>query len=421
MTRTFGNQESCAACEPTCADRRLSLILLTGILMIIPFVSAYPLAAQTNGAASPQKQSSKQRFVCNAGYTQQECQAATAVLRKAQARYQVDALGEWTWILVRTEDWKQLLSERRFDPNHPAFSYLPKRETFLDGALVVKTSIRGVELSAMWHMPIEDLLDLAIRHELAHALCNDPDETKAERAALALKNGTPLSCQVTVQATTAFGQLPILRNMSNAATERPVKQRSNHKAEAAIGLRIYDFAGLEPVVLADAKKVTAEIFRKAGVETVWLNCPVDQADCTEEPERLQFMLRILSTAMKKDIVAENSLGFAVPCHEHDRGCLLYIFYSRISALAGETGIRPGRILGHVMAHELGHGLLGPDAHEGYGVMQAKLPISDLSWKTLYFTSAQSKRIRTELLARNQGLRSAAVTARFPFTLTAPEQ
>ena len=372
---------------------------------------------------SAQVHASKQHLACNIGYTKQQCQAAVAVLRNALERYpvSVEALGEWTWVLVRTEDWKRLLSERRFDSNHPAFSYLPKRETFLDGALVVKRSIHGVELSAIWHMAIEDLFDLAIRHELAHALCNDPDEAKAERAAIALKNGTPLSCQVIEQATTAFRQLPVLRNMSNAATERPVKQRSNYKAEAAIRLRLQDFSRLEPAVLADAQKVTTEIFRKAGVETVWLDCPVEQADCAEEPERLQFILRILSTAMKKDIVAEHSLGFAIPCHEHDQGCLLYIFYSRISTLAEETGISPGRILGHVMAHELGHELLGPDAHKGYGVMQAKLPILDLSWKTLYFTSAQSKRIRTELLARNQELRSAAVTGAFPIALTAPEQ
>jgi hypothetical protein len=182
----------------------LSLILLTGILMVIPFVfSIYPLAAQTNGTASAQKQASQQHFACHVGYTPRECQVAMTVLRKTLERYPVEALGEWTWVLVRTEDWKQLLSERRFDSNHPAFSYLPKRETFLDGALVVKTSIRGVELSAIWHIPIEDLFDLAIRHELAHALCNDPDETKADRAAIALKNGTPLSCRVIEQASTA--------------------------------------------------------------------------------------------------------------------------------------------------------------------------------------------------------------------------
>jgi hypothetical protein len=182
----------------------LSLILLTGILMVIPFVfSVYPLAAQTNSTASAQKQASQQHFACHVGYTPRECQVAMTVLRKTLERYHVEALGEWTWVLVRTEDWKQLLSERRFDPNHPAFSYLPKRETFLDGALVVRSSIRGVELSAIWHMAIEDLFDLAIRHELAHALCNDPDETKAERAAIALKNGTPLSCRVIEQASTA--------------------------------------------------------------------------------------------------------------------------------------------------------------------------------------------------------------------------
>ena len=203
MTKTFGNQESCT-CDLTCAARRLRLIRLTGILVVIPFVfSADPLAAQANVPTSPQKQSPKQRFVCNTGYTPQECQAATAVLRKAQVRYPMDALGEWTWVLVRPVDWKQILSDRKIDTNHSAFSYLPKRETFLDGALVVRSSIRGAELSAIWHMPIEDLLDLAIRHEFAHALCNDRDETRAERAAVALKNGMPLSCRVVEQASAA--------------------------------------------------------------------------------------------------------------------------------------------------------------------------------------------------------------------------
>jgi hypothetical protein len=204
VTRTDGNRESYAACHPTCAGCRLRVILLTGVLIVISVAfSASPLAAQTNGNSSAQKQALKQHFACAVGYTPHECQVASTVLRTALARYPTDALGEWTWVLVRPEDWKQILSERRFDSNHPAFSYLPKRETFLDGALVVKTSIRGVELSAIWHMAIEDLFDLAIRHELAHALCNDPDETKADRAAIALKNGTPLSCRVIEQASAA--------------------------------------------------------------------------------------------------------------------------------------------------------------------------------------------------------------------------
>jgi len=192
VTRTY------TAWQTACAGYRSVFVLLTSVLTVMPFVfSAYPLAAQTNGNAP------KQHFACNVGYTPRECQVAATVLRKALARYPVDALGKWTWVLVRTEDWKQLLSERKFDSDSPAFSYLPKRDTFLDGALVVRASIRGAELSAIWHMPIEDLLDLAIRHELAHALCNDRDETNADRAAIALKNGTPLSCRVIEQASAA--------------------------------------------------------------------------------------------------------------------------------------------------------------------------------------------------------------------------
>ena len=201
MTRTCGNRESSPAWDPTGTGYRLSWILLTSVLIVMPLVfSAYLLAAKTNDSANTKTQARKQHFACNVGYTPKECQVASAVLRKALARYPVDTLGEWTWVLVRTEDWKRILSERRFDTNNPAFSYLTKRETFLDGSLVVRSSIRGTELRLIFHMPVEDLLDLAIRHELAHALCNEVDESEANRVAVALKDGTPLPCGVIEQA-----------------------------------------------------------------------------------------------------------------------------------------------------------------------------------------------------------------------------
>lgn len=190
----YGKRGSCTADTP-CASSRLSLILLSGVLTVMPCVfPVNPLAAQTNTSVP------KQHFACNVGYTLQECQVASTVLRKALARYAVDALGKWTWVIVRTEDWKQILSERRVDTNIPAFSDLRKRVTFLDGSLVDGASIRGVELRVAWHMQIDELLDLSIRHELGHALCNERDESRSNQAAMALKNGTPLSCQVIEQA-----------------------------------------------------------------------------------------------------------------------------------------------------------------------------------------------------------------------------
>jgi len=161
VARTYRNREPHSPCDA--AGYRLSLILLKSVLAIAPVFTMHSLVAQINNRAP------KQHFACTVGYTQQECQVATQALRKALAKYPVAALGEWTWVLIRTEDWEQILSARRVDTNRPAFSYLPKRETFLEGALVDTPSIRGAELSMIWHMPVEGLLDLAIRHELAHA------------------------------------------------------------------------------------------------------------------------------------------------------------------------------------------------------------------------------------------------------------
>jgi len=203
VTRANENGETCAARESSFAGCRSAPTLLMGILLLMSFVLYAYGQTEPNSTSATQPQAAKQHFACNVGYTLRECEDAATVLKKAIERYPMDALGEWTWVLVRTADWKQILADRKLDTNHPAFSYLSKRETFLDGALVVRSSIRSAQLCAIWHMPIEDLLDLAIRHEFAHALCNDRDETRAERAAVALKDGMPLSCGVVEQVTAA--------------------------------------------------------------------------------------------------------------------------------------------------------------------------------------------------------------------------
>lgn len=169
---------------------------ILAILVLIGIPSRFPsdLCAQT---AAP-----SQQFACNSGYTKQECQAATAVLKRALARYPVDALGQWTWVLVRTVDWKYVLEAKGMNVNDPAFSNLTRRKTFLDGSLVDGVSTRAIELRLIWHMPAEELLDFAIRHELAHAFCNEPDEFKANRIAISLKNGTLPFCRATQVART---------------------------------------------------------------------------------------------------------------------------------------------------------------------------------------------------------------------------
>jgi len=141
-----------------------------------------------------------QKFVCNTGYSQTKCDEQVVILRKALANYPVAQLGNWTWILVRSEDWKAILRSRSLDPDSPAFTYYPKRETFFDEALVTRVPVRSPELLLKWNMDREGLLDVAIRHELGHALCNEPDERNAERVAKLLEQRKPVSCEVKAEA-----------------------------------------------------------------------------------------------------------------------------------------------------------------------------------------------------------------------------
>ena len=133
---------------PTHSPKLKSCLRPLALFILLALLSPIPPATRA------QIKSPNQHFVCNIGYTQQECDTDLAVLRSALAKYHADALGEWSWVLVRSEDWKRILLDRGFDPNNPAFSYLPRRETFLDASLVAKVSSRGVELSQRWHMPI---------------------------------------------------------------------------------------------------------------------------------------------------------------------------------------------------------------------------------------------------------------------------
>jgi hypothetical protein len=160
----------------------------------------FEVKAPSETKAGPPVGAPVQHFVCNIGYSLSKCQAEMAVLKKTLAKYPAAELGEWTWVLVRSADWKYIVMSRGLDPDGPAFTYLPKRETFIEEALVATVPQRLGELIWRWGMSTDDLLDLAVAHELAHVLCNEPSEAKARRRAKALQEGKPLSCEARVTA-----------------------------------------------------------------------------------------------------------------------------------------------------------------------------------------------------------------------------
>lgn len=138
--------------------------------------------------------SNGQEFACVKPYTVPQCQEQVEILRPVLHRYNAEALGRWTWVLVRSEDWKRIVGQLHLDTNSPAFSNLQMRQTFIEEVLFVANPKRQIELLDIWHIPFDQFLDFAITHELGHGFCNEPDEHKADRAGQKLRRGDTNIC-----------------------------------------------------------------------------------------------------------------------------------------------------------------------------------------------------------------------------------
>lgn len=159
-------------------------------------VSLITYAAGQQATPSISQAKAHSNFVCNTGYSLEKCQEQVAKLRSVLDKYPVQQLGDWTWVLVRSEDWKPILRARGLDPASPAFSFLEKRETFMEEALLAEVVQRRVELLKKWQVPFDRLLELAVTHELGHALCNETDEARADHYGQALRERRLAVCKV---------------------------------------------------------------------------------------------------------------------------------------------------------------------------------------------------------------------------------
>lgn len=147
---------------------------------------------------------------------------------------------------------------------------------------------------------------------------------------------------------------------------------------SVITLRVANYARVPDAVLAASEKKAQRLLLQAGVESRWLECPLGGASMDPESPRgpADFFLWVVSKVMRERRSERDALGFALPCPQGRGGCLAYIFYPRIQTLAAVDDASLSDVLGHVMAHEIGHLLLGP-GHSPAGIMQAEWTRRDL--------------------------------------------
>jgi hypothetical protein len=214
---------------------------------------------------------------------------------------------------------------------------------------------------------------------------------------------------------------------------------------------VYDDAGVPAGVLVQAEQQAARIFDLAGVDIVWKNCSssanhvspdalvraggqgspgsmfekkaglrpagrvgahtpasssLDSPDCTRFDWPTHLAVRVVPQFKRS---TNEVFGVAFLSAE-GTGCYSDVFYDRATELQTAWKVRLPDILGNVMAHELGHLLLGSNSHARTGIMRARWQGEELSLAArggLLFTMKQSERMRAKLVAARPPL---AVTA-----------
>jgi hypothetical protein len=189
---------------------------------------------------------------------------------------------------------------------------------------------------------------------------------------------------------------------------------AERKDRPKITVTLNNYAQAPGWTLEEAKSVAGRILLLAGVQCFWrepYNLDSDPA-ALRRGDEVRLALNIISQEMSVALArSELSLGLAILPGASRRGDIGYVFYHRVEELAQGEGVSPGLILGHALAHEIGHLLLNSSEHPRVGVMQAEWlgpQMQLLREGRLLFTSEQSRRMRAELRKRD-ALRPADVT------------
>ena len=173
-----------------------------------------------------------------------------------------------------------------------------------------------------------------------------------------------------------------------------------------------NLAQVDGAIMQKAKQMAEQGFLNAGIELRWMDCLGRGNDAGVEarpPATHEIVLRIIrQTKQAIDTTGQFVAGQAIrPAPEAGSG-MISIFYERTEMVAEQLRYQypelqlkaaRGIVMGHLMAHEIGHLLLPTPAHAAAGIMKAQLDSRDWGQAVrgvLLFTQKESDLLRQVL-------------------------
>ena len=196
-----------------------------------------------------------------------------------------------------------------------------------------------------------------------------------------------------------------------------------------ITIHVRNYAGVAPQTLKEAEKVATGIYRKAGVDIRWADVPLAAENGQLNSARHQtysladIQLNILPDDMVGILGLSNSVMGLAPGTGPDRRTV-YVFNGKVRTLYWRMSsvyingdmdrfVSMGQVLGHAIAHEVGHLLLNQQVHSPHGIMRGEwsfVDFRDMTCGLLLFTPQQAEYLRAEVRSRNTRQEAVRVPA-----------
>jgi hypothetical protein len=171
--------------------------------------------------------------------------------------------------------------------------------------------------------------------------------------------------------------------------------------EDAVRIRIADYVHVQRETLDEMERFVGAVYARIGVAMKWaatLTFGPKLPDAPGDgPEDVTVILLDHEMAARQHFPMK-ALGLAA-VGQLEPGRIAFIAYDRIQQAAWCSGWSTAEMLAVVVAHEVGHLLLPPDAHTPAGLMRGSWTVDDLrrtSREALGFTSAEGALIRETL-------------------------
>lgn len=184
-------------------------------------------------------------------------------------------------------------------------------------------------------------------------------------------------------------------------------------ASAGVQVRMFNVARVFQKDLVRAEAEASRIFTETGIELRWTEGRVDDTSaliqdfsdnhssaggCRGELNASELRVQLLPRSPRG--VPAGTLGFSLPCARFGVDSTIYI--EQCEAVTSNYHMLVGfsKVLGHVIAHELGHVLLRSSEHSASGLMRAHWDVH--AWVRaaegdIRIEQGEARRMRREVL------------------------